>query len=64
MPVCHTFGMITSELLEFVKHHIGKETPEHKIQDMLTKQGGWRQEDIDEAFLVARFGYPSENNEQ
>ncbi len=51
--------MITSELLEFVKQHIDKNTPDHHVHELLIGKGGWRKEDIDEAFLVARFGYPS-----
>lgn len=51
--------MITSELLEFVKQHIEKNTPDQHVHDLLMTHGGWRKEDIDEAFLVARFGYPS-----
>lgn len=51
--------MITTELLEFVKSHIEKETPDHEVHTLLADHGGWRKEDIEEAFLIARFGYPA-----
>lgn len=50
--------MVTSELLDFIKFHIKKNTPSQHIEDLLMHIGGWKKEDIDEAFLVARFGYP------
>lgn len=48
--------MITFELIAFIKKHFEKETPAETIKELLRDSGGWRDEDIEEAFLVASHG--------
>lgn len=49
--------MITFELITFIKKHLEKETPTETIKGLLRDLGGWRDEDIEEAFTVALHGH-------
>ncbi len=48
--------MVTFELVEFIKHHFDTKTPRIQIRGMLKEKGGWVDEDIDHAFLLAEHG--------
>lgn len=48
--------MVTFELVEFIKHHLYQKTPREDVREMLRIRGGWVDEDIDHAFLLAEHG--------
>lgn len=48
--------MVTFELVEFIKHHLYKQTSRERVREMLRQKGGWVDDDIDHAFLLAEHG--------
>jgi hypothetical protein len=48
--------MVTFELVEFIKSHLYRNTPREQVRGLLKNKGGWVDEDIDHAFLLAEHG--------
>ncbi len=49
--------MVTFELIEFVKNHLEQGTAHAHIRELLSASGGWVEDDIEQAFLIAQYGH-------
>jgi hypothetical protein len=56
--------MVTLDLVLFIKNELQKKTSKEYLKSILKEKGGWRNSDIEDGFLLAEYGYQTEDEKE